>query len=75
MGPKEIVLLLASVGVVFLGIYLFPTISSVVTDWVTNVMPGQNLTALEKFLIKILPYAGLGLFGLFAFWMFHKIKE
>lgn len=75
MSPGNILLLAAVIGVLLLAIFLFPTIETAVTDWVTNVMPSHEFTDLEQFLIKMLPYAGLGLFCLFGFWIWSGNKN
>ena len=69
MSPKGIILIAGAIGVLFLGLLLFPTINENVQLWITNVMPGLSMTPLAQVMIKGLPYAGLGLFLLFAFWM------
>ena len=69
MSPKGIVLIVVLIGLVFLGLLLFPTTHTVVDGWATDIMPSLSLNATEEWLVKFMPYAGLGLFILLAIWM------
>lgn len=69
MSPKNIIVIAGALGAVFLGLWLFPVMQDNVQAWVTDVMPGLSMNPLEQFLIQALPYAGMILFLLFAFWL------
>lgn len=69
MGPSSVIKIAGAIGILFLGLFLFPVMESNVDAWVTNVMPSLSMTSLGEFLVKALPYAGIVLFALAALWL------